>query len=271
LPTEALTHSSRHSSLEEFKGREVAVIGAGASALDIAALLHEAGASVQLVARATKLKYHDPPDGKTPSWIQKLQAPVTGIGPGWKLWMCANLPLIFRLMPESFRLEKVRKVLGPAPCWFIKERVEGKVKFHLGATIHRATVQNGRVKVELSDTSGKNETIEADHIIAATGYKYDVRRIGFLDSEVISRLRLVGDTPHLSANFESSVKNLYFIGVTAANTFGPLLRFAFGAGFAAPRLSAHLVRTAHRFRSVSTRAQSARPVVAAKSVDSVSE
>jgi len=271
LPTEALTHSSRHSSLEEFKGKEVAVIGAGASALDIAALLHEGGASVQLVARAAKLKYHDPPDGKTPSWIQKLRAPVTGIGPGWKLWMCAKLPLIFRLMPESFRLEKVRKVLGPAPCWFIKERVEGKVKFHLGATIHGATAQNGRVKVNLSGKSGKDETIEADHIIAATGYKYDVRRIGFPDSEVISRLRLVGDTPHLSANFESSVKNLYFIGVTAANTFGPLLRFAFGAGFAAPRLSAHLVRTGHRFRSVSTRAQSLHPVVAAKSVDSVSE
>lgn len=174
-------------------------------------------------------------------------------------------------MPESFRLEKVRKVLGPAPCWFIKERVEGKVNFHLGATIHGATVQNGRVKVNLSGKSGKSETIEVDHIIAATGYKYDVRRIGFLNSEVISRLRLVGDTPHLSANFESSVKNLYFIGVTAASTFGPLLRFAFGAGFAAPRLSGHLVRTAHRFRSVSARVPSQRPVVAAKSVDSVSE
>ena len=271
LPAEAVTHSSRHSSLEKFKGKQVAVIGAGASALDIAALLHEAGASVQLLARVAKLKYHDPPDGKKSSWIQKLRAPVTGIGPGWKLWMCAKLPLIFRLMPESFRLEKVRKVLGPAPCWFIKERVEGKVQLHLGATIRGVSAQNGRVKINFSGKSGKNETIEVDHIIAATGYKYDVRRIGFLNSEVLSELRRVGDTPYLSVNFESSVKNLYFIGVTAANTFGPLLRFAFGAGFAAPRLSAHLVRTAHRFRAVSTRAQSLRPAVAAKSVDSVSE
>jgi lysine/ornithine N-monooxygenase len=162
-------------------------------------------------------------------------------------------------------------VLGPAPCWFIKERVEGKIKFHLGTTIQGATAQNGRVRINLSDKSGKKETIEADHIIAATGYKYDVKRLKFLDPEVISQIKRVGDTPSLSANFESSVKNLYFIGVTAANTFGPLLRFAFGAGFAAPRLSAHLVRTARQLRSVSTRAKSLRPVAAAKSVDSVSE
>ena len=271
LPAEAITHSSRHSSLEKFKGKEIIVIGAGASALDTAALLHEAGAKVQLVAQVAKLKYHDPPDGSTPSWIQKLRNPVTGIGPGWKHWMCANLPLVFRLMPKSFRVEKVRKVLGPAPCWFIKDRVEGKVKFHLGVSIQGASAQNGRVKVNLSGKSGKNETIEADHIIAATGYKYDVKRLKFLDPQVVSRIECVGETPSLSANFESSVKNLYFIGVTAANTFGPLLRFAFGAGFAAPRLSAHLVRTARQFRSVSTRAQSLRPVVAAKSVDSVSE
>jgi hypothetical protein len=47
----------------------------------------------------------------------------------------------------------------------------------------------------------------------------------------------------LTSNFESTVPSLYFVGVTAANTFGPLLRFAYGAGFAAPRLSKHLART----------------------------
>jgi hypothetical protein len=50
----------------------------------------------------------------------------------------------------------------------------------------------------------------------------------------------------LSSNFESTVRNLYFVGVAAANTFGPLLRFAYGAKFAAPRLSKHLARTASR-------------------------
>jgi hypothetical protein len=41
----------------------------------------------------------------------------------------------------------------------------------------------------------------------------------------------------LSSNFESSVPGLYFTGLVAANSFGPVMRFAFGAGFAARRLT----------------------------------
>jgi hypothetical protein len=41
----------------------------------------------------------------------------------------------------------------------------------------------------------------------------------------------------LSSNFESSVPGLYFAGVSAANSFGPVMRFAFGAGFAARTLT----------------------------------
>jgi thioredoxin reductase len=271
LPREAVTHSAAHSVLDQFKGRQVAVVGAGASALDTAALLDQAGASVQLVARTKKLKYHDPPKGSGPGWVEQLNAPVTGIGFGWKLWMCANLPLVFRLMPEKFRIEQVRKVLGPAPCWFIKDQVEGKVKMHLGVNLKGASYQNGRVKLEIADASGARKTVEVDHVIAATGYQYDVHRISFIDPTILSRLKCVGQTPQLSTHFESSEKNLYFIGITAAHTFGPLLRFAFGAGFAAPRIAGHLTRTARRFRSVSAKVQNFRPVVAAKSVDSVSE
>ena len=46
LPEEFVTHTADHTVFDEFKGREVAVIGAGASALDVAAALHRAGAGV---------------------------------------------------------------------------------------------------------------------------------------------------------------------------------------------------------------------------------
>jgi hypothetical protein len=52
--------------------------------------------------------------------------------------------------------------------------------------------------------------------------------------------------------FETSVPGLFTIGVTAANSFGPLLRFAYGAGFASRRLSRHLVRTAPRHAARAT-------------------
>lgn len=246
LPQGFITHSSKHSALDHFKGREVAIVGAGASALDLAALLHRAGASVQVVARVPAVRFQSPPDNVKPTWLDNVREPVTGIGPGWKLFLCANLPLVFRLMPEKFRLEKVRRILGPAPCWFTKEQVVGKVGFQLGVSITGATVHNGRVNLQLADKQGAKTTITADHVIAATGYKPDVRRLTFVDSDLLSQIRCVEQTPLLSSNFESTMPNLYFVGITAANTFGPLLRFAYGAGFAAPRLSKHLVRTAER-------------------------
>ena len=44
LPSELMTHSSVHDRLDQFSGRRVAVIGASQSALQTAALMHEAGA-----------------------------------------------------------------------------------------------------------------------------------------------------------------------------------------------------------------------------------
>lgn len=246
LPEESVTHSSKHSALDQFKGSEVAIVGAGASALDLAALLHQAGASVRVIARGPKIRFHDPPNNRQPSWFDRLSAPVTGIGLGWKLYLCTNFPLVFRLMPVQFRLDKVRRILGPAPCWFIKEQVVGKVELNLGMKISAATVESGRVVLHLIDTAGATKTLSADHVIAATGYKPDLHRLTFLDSNIVSRIRCVDKTPVLSSSFESTVDNLYFVGITAANTFGPLLRFAYGAGFAAPRLSKHLKRTAPR-------------------------
>lgn len=242
-----LTHSSKYGALEQFNGREIAVVGAGASALDLAALLHQAGASVQVIARVPKIRFHDPPDNLNPSWLDSVRTPITGIGPGWKLFMFTNLPLVFRKMPEKFRLDKVRRILGPAPCWFIKEQVIGKVGFNLGVSIRRADIKNGRVNIELTDDGGTKKTLVVDHVIAATGYKPDVQRLPFLDSAILEGIQRVGQTPVLSSNFESTVRNLYFVGVTAANTFGPLLRFAYGAKFASPRIAKHLARTASSF------------------------
>jgi hypothetical protein len=50
----------------------------------------------------------------------------------------------------------------------------------------------------------------------------------------------------LSSNFESSIPGLYFAGVSAANSFGPVMRFAFGAGFAARTLTRALAKSVSR-------------------------
>jgi cation diffusion facilitator CzcD-associated flavoprotein CzcO len=244
LPEELMTHSARHSDVEKFRGREVIVVGAGASAIDIAALLHQAGAKVQVVARRAKIRFHDPPAGATPSLMQRLRHPITGIGPGWGLYFLVNAPLVFRKMPLEYRLNKVRTTLGPAPGWFVKQQVVGQMPLLEGHSIASATVRNGRVVLKVIDHAGIEKTILGDHVIAATGYKVDLNRLHFLDADMRASIKAVERTPVLNSNFECSVPGLYFVGVSAANSFGPLLRFAFGASFTARRISRHLAKAA---------------------------
>jgi thioredoxin reductase len=250
LPSEFVTHSSRHSNLDHFKGREVAIVGAGASALDLAALLHEAGALVHLVARAPVIQFHDPPEIPRPLW-KRIRFPMTGIGSGWKPFFCANAPSMFRRLPEQLRLRVVRRLLGPAPAWFVKDQTIGKVHFHRGARVYRSTIQNHRVGLRLMDQAGGTYTLAVDHVIAATGYRVDMRRLPFLNSELRGGIQTVEQTPVLSGNFESSVPGLYFVGTSSANTFGPLMRFVFGARFTAQRLSKHLAKSYRTRRGAS--------------------
>jgi len=114
LPPEFLSHSYLHYDLEKFRGRNLVVIGGGASALDLAGLLHEAGAEVQLVARRTALKFHNKPSGETPSRWQRIRSPKSGLGPGLRPRFFANAPNVFHYLPERLRLEAVRTTLGPS-------------------------------------------------------------------------------------------------------------------------------------------------------------
>ena len=247
VPEEFVSHSSAHHTLDHFHGRSVAVIGAGSSALDLAALLHQAGADVQLVARSSAIRFHDPPH-KRSLW-ERMRAPTTGLAQGWNLVFCTKAPRVFHRMSERFRLDFVRRTLGPAPGWFIKQEVVGKVPFHLGVNVTAAKVGDSRVRLELTNRAGERRPLVADHVIAATGYRVDLRRLSFLTSELRSAIDDVQQTPILSSRFESSVPGLYFVGTSAANSFGPLLRFAFGAGFTARHLTKCLVRLDSR-RSV---------------------
>jgi cation diffusion facilitator CzcD-associated flavoprotein CzcO len=243
LPAEFLSHSARHHDVEQFRGRSVVVIGGGSSALDWVALLHEAGANVQLVARQAALKFHGKPTGKQRSLWERIQNPQTGLGPGWRSSFYANAPGTFQRLPESLRLEIVRRTLGPSGGWFIKDRVMNHVPLLLGHTPVRAQARDSKVHLQVRAQTGSEREIIADHIIAATGYKVDVERLTFLSSEIRSKLKAVERTPVLAATFESSMPGLYFVGVAAANSFGPVMRFAFGADFAARTVTRALVKS----------------------------
>lgn len=244
VPSDFLSHSFHHHDLESLRGRSVVVIGGGSSATDLAGLLYEAGAKVQLVARETTLKFHNPPSVDKPrSLWQRMRHPESGLGPGLRSRLYSNAPTLFRYLPANLRRKIVRTHLGPAGGWFAKEKVIGKVPLLLGFTPERADVENGKVRLQLRALDAGRRDVVADHVVAATGYKVDVRRLTFLGSEIRSKLQTDDHAPVLSSTFESSVPGLYFVGIAAANSFGPLMRFAFGADFAARHLTKAMAKS----------------------------
>ncbi len=243
LPDWAASHSFQHHEVSQFKGKEVIVLGAGSSATDLAATLDDAGAFVRIVGRRKALPFHSAPSATDSSFLNQIRRPSTGIGPGWRSFFCANTPLLFHRMPEDLRLRAVKRHLGPSAGYFMRERIEGKIRTLMGQTLSGASAQDGHVALDLIDrATGAATTITCDHVIAATGYKVDLNKLPFLSRALVACVDKVENTPILSDNFETSVDGLYMTGISAANAFGPLLRFMVGAEFAAPRLAAHLRR-----------------------------
>ncbi len=248
LPEQFLSHSGRHQDLEPFRGREVVVIGAGASALDIAGLLYDVGAKPQLVCRSTELRFHSKPAGKPRPLWQRVRHPQSGLGPGLRSRFFADVPLAFHYLPQWLRLEAVKRTLGPSGGWFSRDKVMGHVPLRLGHTPLQADIQAGMVRLGLRASDGSSSELTTEHIIAATGYRVKIARLHFLSPQIRSELRAVNQTPVLSSSFESSIPGLYFVGISAANSFGPVMRFAFGAGFAANHVSRAVVKSLSRDR-----------------------
>jgi thioredoxin reductase len=250
LSPDLVSHSSAHHDLSAFAGRDVTVIGGGSSAVDIAVLLHEAGATTSLVARCDSLRFFSAPSpGPRGRW-QRVRHPSSGLGPGWRSWLCENVPNLFRFLPGDARLTIIRRHLGPKSAWAMKARLEADVSVRLGTSVERASEEGGRVRLVLRSADGTQSEVLTDHVVAATGYSPDVRRLDFLSDGLRSEIRTHAGMPVLSGRFESSVPGLYFVGPPAVNTFGPLMRFMVGAEYAAPVVARRLARKAQRTESL---------------------
>jgi thioredoxin reductase len=240
LPKSCLSHSYVHRECDGFRGKEVAVIGRGASSVDIAWQLHEQGASVRIVTRSTEIEFNKVPDAYEESLIGRLHRPASGIGRGWRSYFCAQAPLLFYRLPESLRLRAIASHMHPAGGWFMKENIEKNVPLLLGRKIKSAEARQGQVSLKLADRDGREEVVVCDHVIAATGYQPDMRKVPFLSPDLVSKISSRESVTPLSDTFETGVKGLYAVGLAAMYNFGPLMRFMVGAEFAAPRVAATL-------------------------------
>jgi thioredoxin reductase len=242
LPTELRSHSADHFDFSGFKDKEVVVIGGGQSGLETAAILKEEGASISLVVRAPLLQWHPAPSMAHKSVYNRLRNPRTRMGDGRGLWIYDNLPGLFHHLPQQVRIGIVAGTLGPAGAWWLRDRVVGRLPIFLGQHISGSEKRGTRVALKITDQGGQARDLFADHIISATGYRFNTNNLPFLDKDMRSQLRLEQQSPLLSSNLESSIPGLYFTGPASAYSFGPVMRFLAGAGYAAGRISHHIAR-----------------------------
>jgi len=240
LQDDRVTHTSDHASFEAFAGQEVAVLGGGQSALETAALLAEAGAVPRVVVRGPRLYWNSPPVTGNHSLRVRVREPQAPLGNGWKLWGFSNLAGGFRHLPENTRFRLARETLGPAGAWWLRPRFEPAVPVQTSHVLVGASAEGDRVRMTFRH-DGSDSHVTADHAIAGTGFRVRLDRLRFLDDGLRAQIATRKGAPHLSRHFEStSVRGLYFVGLPAAPTFGPLMRFVCGSRFAAARVTAHV-------------------------------
>lgn len=230
LPTPLASHTAEHRDLTRFAGRRVAVVGGGQCALESAALLHEAGAEVEVIARQEKIRWLDQKATwlKSPSNpLRPLLYPPTDVGPPI-LNQIVAAPDVLRCFPRSIQEKIAYRSIRPAGAAWLVDRLRD-VPIRTSRSVVAATRAGDRVELKINDGSQRS----VDHVLIATGYRVDIARCDILAPALMKRLRVAGGYPELTAGLESSVPGLHFLGAPAARSFGPVCRFVSGTTFTA--------------------------------------
>jgi thioredoxin reductase len=237
LPPQQVSHCYEGRDVRRFAGKKVAVIGAGQSALETAALLHEAGAKVEVIVRNPYLRWIG-----MHKWLHRM-GPISrmlyskhDVGPVGISRLVAY-PNLVAWIPLGLR-DKIRKrAVRPAGSRWLPDRLAA-VKITTGRVVAEADVAGNEIVLKLDDGSERR----VDHVLLGTGYDVDISCYSFLPPELTQRVRQFDGYPKLAGGFRSSVPGLHFIGATAARSFGPLLYFVAGTEFASRELTLHILR-----------------------------
>jgi Pyridine nucleotide-disulphide oxidoreductase len=237
LPEELVTHSFDWDDLARFEGRRVAVIGAGQSALESAAILHEHGADVEILVRESFVRYifvNDRARGVVKQKLRAVASAPTEVGPRGLSWVAA-VPDLYRAVPSRIQPWVWYRCLIPFGSPWLSDRL-ADVPVATTCAVTEASRSNGHVQLTLSDGSKR----DVDHVLLGTGYRVDVGRYPFLSDEILRGLRLVDGHPPLRSGLESRVPGLHFVGAPAGRSFGPIMRFVVGSWYAAPTVASRI-------------------------------
>ena len=231
LPSSLASHTSEHNDLRRFTGQRVAVIGAGQSALESAALLQESGIPVEVIARRPYLNWvglH--PKLHHLGFVSKMLYSKRDVGPAG-ISRLVSMPHLFRRFPRSFQDRTAYRAIRPAGAGWLQPRLAG-IPITLERKVVSASEKGSQLHLKLDDGSERL----VDHALLATGFRVDVERYPFLSPSLAKQVQTVNGFPVLKRGLESSVPGLHFLGKPASWSFGPLLGFVSGAEFASGEL-----------------------------------
>lgn len=236
LPRSLVSHSAEHRDLGVFAGKRMAVIGAGQSALESAALLADNGADIEVFVRAGGVRWLADEDGDRPPARKRfsIQPPPTDVGGRLSGWLAA-LPGVQRTLPRPAQTWVYGRCVRPAGAGWLRPRL-GAVPIRCGRSVISATADGGELRLRLDDNSER----VVDHVLLGTGYAVDVAGYTFLDRQILLRLQVTDGYPVLGPGLESSVRGLHFVGAPAAFSFGPIMRFVVGTWYAAPATAGYI-------------------------------
>lgn len=250
MPAERISHSTHHRRLRDFAGQRVLVLGGGQSAFETAALLREQGATPRVLSRHMPTWFAPEGEG-VPSLMTRIRHPNFGLGPGWRTWLWSEGHQIFYYLPEHVRLAKAYGTFGPAGSGWLVDRVVGKIPIDIGTATSAEKTSNG-----VAVTFGE-QTIEVDHVIAATGFAPAIDKIPFLCNLLPDIHCIAPGIPALNRGYQTSVPGLHVVGVLSAPSWGPSMRFIYGTNFAAPQVTRSIKHDINR--STVGRARAAEP------------
>jgi cation diffusion facilitator CzcD-associated flavoprotein CzcO len=231
LPPSLATHTSEHKDFGKFVGKKVLVVGGGQSALESGALLHEAGAEAEIVAKSPTIHWLQGWASKTlhkrmGEFTRRMLYAPTDVGPAGLSQLLAR-PDWVRRLPRGLQDKLRRRATRPAGARWLVDRLKD-VPIKLGCLVDSVAVVGEHVKVRLHN----GEERMVDQILLGTGYKVDVLKYEFLAPELLNVLRCFNGFPVLKHGLESSVPGLHILGAPAAWSFGPLMQFVSGARYA---------------------------------------
>ena len=235
LPPDLVSHSCEHDRLDKWSGKRVAVIGRGQSACESAMLLREAGSQVDLICRGEVRWIGVAPgeENRQRGWrwrLRELLQSPSAVGPFPWSWL-NELPGIERRLPHDLRSRIAVRSLRAASARWVMPGMED-VHVLAGRNIGAVSRQGPGVAIALDDG------VRAyDHVLLGTGYRIDIGKLAILSPELLGKVARRGGSPVLAAGFQSSVPGLHFLGASAVDSYGPLMRFIAGAGYAARSLT----------------------------------